>query len=50
VGRGLHVRPGSGGEVLFTFEGQEYKKLDDIPNLTARQVIKEAIQEWDELS
>jgi len=47
-GRSVHVRPDPGGSVHFVFEGQEYKSLDDIPNLTARQLIKDAIQEWDE--
>lgn len=46
--RGLHVRPGVDGGVRFVFEDQEYENLDDLPNLTARQVIKDAIQEWDE--
>jgi len=50
AGRGLHVRPGPGGKVLFSFEGQEYNGVDDVPNFTARQVIKDAIQEWDELT
>jgi hypothetical protein len=47
-GRGLHVRPGPGGSVCFVFEGQEYESLDDLPNLTARQLIEDAIQEWDQ--
>lgn len=47
-GRDLHVRPGPGGSVLFGFEGREYETLDQVPNLTARQLIKDAIQEWDE--
>jgi hypothetical protein len=47
-GRDLHVRPGPGGSVCFIFEGQEYDSLDLVPNLTARQLIKDAIQEWDE--
>lgn len=47
-GRGLHVRPGPAGAVHFMFEGQEYEGLRDIPNLTARQLIKDAIREWDE--
>ena len=46
--RELHVRPGQDGTVRFIFEGQEYASLDDLPNFTARQVVKEAIQEWDE--
>lgn len=48
--RELHVWPGPGGVVRFVFEGVEYEDLDDLPNLTARQVIKDAIQEWDETS
>ncbi|HFD38954.1 MAG TPA: hypothetical protein ENJ31_03775 [Anaerolineae bacterium] len=48
IGRDLHVRPGSDGSVRFVFEGREYENLDDVPNLTARQLIKDAIQEWDE--
>lgn len=48
VGRGLHVQPGPGGEVLFVFEGQAYENLEDMPNLTARQLIQDAIREWDE--
>lgn len=48
VGRGLHVQSGPGGTVTFVFGGQEYQKLDEIPNLTARQLIQDAIREWDE--
>jgi hypothetical protein len=48
IGRGLHVKSGLGGKVIFAFEGQEYQSVDKVPNLTARQVIKDAIQEWDE--
>lgn len=47
-GRDLHVRPGAGGSVSFVFEGRAYENLDEVPNLTARQLIKDAIQEWDE--
>lgn len=48
VGRGLHVRSGPGGKVVFQFEGEQYGSLDDLPNLTARQLVRDAIQEWDE--
>jgi hypothetical protein len=48
VGRGLHIRSDPSGKVLFTFEGLEYQSVEDISNLTARQVVKDAIQEWDE--
>jgi hypothetical protein len=48
VGRGLHVQAGLGGEVLFVFEEQAYENLEDLPNLTARELIQDAIREWDE--
>lgn len=48
VGRDLHVRLDSDDSVCFVFEGQEYGSLDDVPNLTARQLIRESIQEWEE--
>jgi hypothetical protein len=48
TGRGLHVKAGPGGKALFSFEGKDYQRIDDVPNLTARQLIKEAIREWDE--
>lgn len=48
AGHDLHVRQGPEGNVLFVFEGQEYGQLDDVPNLTARQLVKDAIQEWEE--
>jgi len=50
VGRGVHVKPGPGGTVVFAFEGQEYESVEDIPNLTARHVIQESIREWDDLT
>ena len=46
--RDLHVRLGEGGSVRFVFEGVEYDSPEDIPNLTAQQLIKDAITEWDE--
>ncbi|MBN1659734.1 MAG: hypothetical protein JXA93_15110 [Anaerolineae bacterium] len=46
--RDIHVRQTAGGMVRFVFEGHEYESLDDIPNMTVREVIKEAIREWDE--
>lgn len=48
AGADIHLLPGPGGSVRFVFEGQEFENLDDVPNLTARTVIKDAIQEWDE--
>jgi len=48
TGRDLHVRLGSEGTVHFVFEGRDYESPDDIPNMTARQLVKDAIQEWDE--
>ena len=46
--RDLHVRLGDGGSVRFVFEGVEYDSLEEIPNLTAQQLVKDAITEWDE--
>lgn len=46
--RDLHVRSSQDGGVCFVFDGQEYKELGELPNLTARQLVKDAIQEWDE--
>lgn len=48
VGRDLHVRIGPGGGVCFVFEGREFGNLEEVPNLTAQQLIKDAIREWDE--
>jgi hypothetical protein len=48
TGRDLHVGLRSDDSVCFVFEGQEYGNLDDIPNLTAQRLIREAIQEWEE--
>lgn len=48
VGRGLHVQSGPGGEVLFVFEGKTYENLENLPNLTARELVQDAIREWDE--
>jgi hypothetical protein len=47
-GRGLHVQSGPGGSVRFAFDGQEYESVGDVPNLTAQQLIQDAIQEWDQ--
>jgi hypothetical protein len=48
VGRGMHVQSGPSGQVIFVFEGQEYETLEEVPNLTARHLIQDAIREWDE--
>jgi hypothetical protein len=48
--RELHVRPSPEGTVLFVFEGQIYNSVNEIPNMTARQVIRDSIQEWDDLT
>jgi hypothetical protein len=47
-GRDLHVRLGAGGSVRFAFEGVEYERLEEIPNMTAQQLVQDAIAEWDE--
>ena len=48
LGRDLHVRLGDGGLVRFAFEGKEYESLEEVPNLTAQQIVQDAITEWDE--
>lgn len=48
VGRDLHVRLGPRGSVRFVFEGQEYESLDDLPNMTAQELVRDSIREWDE--
>jgi hypothetical protein len=45
--RELHVRSSEDGGVRFVFEGQEYTDLGELPNLTAQQVVKDSIQEWE---
>lgn len=47
-GRGLHVRLGPEDSVRFLFEGREYDDLDQLPNMTARHLIRDAIREWEE--
>jgi len=46
--RELHMRADPTGSVRFQFDGQEYQEANDIPNLTARQLIADAIKEWEE--
>ena len=48
LGRDLHVRLGDGESVRFAFEGKEYESLEEVPNLTAQQLVQDAITEWDE--
>ena len=48
LGRDLHVRLGDGGSVRFAFEGKEYESIQEVPNLTAQQLVQDAITEWDE--
>jgi hypothetical protein len=50
VRRELHVQPSPEGMVLFLFEGKQYNSVNDIPNMTARQVIRDAIKEWDDMT
>jgi hypothetical protein len=49
IGRDLQIRLGPGDSVRFVFEGREYENLDDMPNMTAQQLIRDAIQEWEEI-
>ena len=47
-GRDLHVRLGPEDSVRFLFEGREYDDLDQLPNMTARHLIRDAIKAWEE--
>ena len=47
-GRDLHVRADPAGGVRFQLDGHEYEDANDIPNLTARQLIADATKEWEE--
>ena len=47
-GRELHMRADPTGAVRFQWDGQEYQDANEIPNLTARQLIADAIKEWEE--
>lgn len=48
MSRDLGVQLGPGDSVRFVFDGRAYENLEDVPNMTARQLIKDAIQEWEE--
>jgi membrane protein implicated in regulation of membrane protease activity len=48
TGRDLSVQLGTGDSVCFVFDGRAYENLEDVPNMTARQLIKDAIKEWEE--
>jgi len=50
AGRDLHIRLDVGGSVRFAFQGREYEDLDELPNMTARQLVRDAIQEWEEVT
>lgn len=47
-GRKLHLLQTPEGQVVFEFDGVQYPTADDIPNLTARQLVQDAIREWEE--
>jgi hypothetical protein len=49
-GRELHMLTDPTGTVRFQFDGHEYQDANDIPNLTARQLIADAIKEWEEIT
>jgi len=46
--RELHVHADPSGAVRFDFDGRQYQDVGDIPNMTARQLIADAIREWEE--
>lgn len=46
--RDLHVQLGDSGSVRFVYEGIEYERLEEVPNLTAQKLVQDCIAEWDE--
>ena len=45
--RGVHVRSELQGNAVFLLEGKTYPSVDDVPDPEVRQVIREAISEWE---
>lgn len=47
IHRALHVRPGPRGDAIFEADGQNYKSVEDLPDVEVRDVIRAAILEWE---
>jgi hypothetical protein len=45
--RGVHVRSELQGNAVFLLDGKAYPSVDDVPDPEVRQVIREAISEWE---
>ena len=45
--RGVHVRSELQGNAVFLLDGKTYPSVDDVPDPEVRQVIREAISEWE---
>ncbi len=45
--RGVHVRSELQGNAVFLLDGKTYPSVDDMPDPEVRQVIREAISEWE---
>jgi hypothetical protein len=45
--RGVHVRAEPQGNAIFLLEGKAYLAVDDVPDPEVRQVIRDAISEWE---
>ncbi len=45
--RGVHVRSELQGDAVFLLDGKTYPSVDDVPDPEVRQVIRDAISEWE---
>ena len=45
--RGVHVRSELQGTAVFLLDGKAYPSVDEVPDPEVRQVIREAISEWE---
>ena len=46
--RGVHVHAESHGNAIFLLDGKIYETVDEVPDGEVRQVIREAISEWEQ--
>jgi len=47
MSRGMHVRAGPRGNVLFEVDGQAFNAVDDLPDPEAQALFRDAIKRWE---
>jgi hypothetical protein len=47
VRRGVHVRAGPNGDIVFDVEGKAYTSVGEVPDPDIQAVIRDAIAEWE---